>query len=126
MTTNLDRAAEIITPWIEKEWGYPEDNAESAADALAAAGVLSPDVDPDRVHASGRITIIETGSDRTSVTVWGGVVTIVDEVAGDLSDHSPELAAENAMTIEEVDGMIAALTHARTIASHAQKEETNE
>lgn len=100
--------------------------AQAIAQHLADAGVLPPDVDPDRVHTSGSVTIIDTGSDRTSVTAWGGVVTIVDEVAGDLADHSPELAAENAMTIEEVDGMIAALTHARTIADHAQKEETNE
>lgn len=48
MTTNLDRAAEIITPWIEKEWGYPEDNAESAASALSDAGLLAPE-DNDEV-----------------------------------------------------------------------------
>lgn len=51
MTSNRDKAAEIITPWIDKEWGYPEDNAESAADALAAAGVLAPDLPDEWVDA---------------------------------------------------------------------------
>lgn len=42
--SNRDKAAEIIAPWIEKERGHPDDNAESAAGALAAAGVLAPEM----------------------------------------------------------------------------------
>lgn len=53
MTTNQDRAAEIIAPWIEKEWGHPEDNAESAAEALAEAGLLAPDLPDNDVELAG-------------------------------------------------------------------------
>lgn len=57
MTTNIDRAAAIIAPWIEKEWGHPEDNAESAADALADAGLLMPDIpEPDDVDPEREAT----------------------------------------------------------------------
>ena len=45
--STIDRAAEVIAPWIDRGWGYPEDNAESAAQALADEGLLA---DADRTE----------------------------------------------------------------------------
>lgn len=41
--TNQDRAAEVILKWVKKEYGYPEDNADSASQALEEARLLMPD-----------------------------------------------------------------------------------
>ena len=41
--SNIDRAAEVIAPWIDRGWGYPEDHAESAAQDLADEGLLKAD-----------------------------------------------------------------------------------
>lgn len=39
--STIDRAAEVIAPWIDRGWGYPEDHAESAAHDLADEGLLA-------------------------------------------------------------------------------------
>ena len=61
MTTNRDRAAEIIEPWIEKKSGHPEDNAAAAADDLAAAGLLTGgeymELAPEHRYAVARTTL---------------------------------------------------------------------
>lgn len=45
MTTNIERAAEILEEWTDRSWGLAEDNADAAAQALADAGLLMPDED---------------------------------------------------------------------------------
>lgn len=44
MTTNIERAAEILEEWTDRSWGLAEDNADAAAQTLADAGLLMPDL----------------------------------------------------------------------------------
>lgn len=75
MTSNRDRAAEIIAPWIEKEWGNPEDNAESAADDLNDAGLIATEyieLAPHHRYGIGRTKddiIISDNQARTTIRV---------------------------------------------------------
>lgn len=119
MASNRDRAAEIITPWTGREWGYPE----AAVDALAASGVLAPDLPaPTRtMFPGGRVWYIEGPVGDVRATSTGEVVAF-----GTWQERpfrivsTPEEMRTLARTLE------AAAAHAEKAATHAQKEETNE
>lgn len=72
MTSN--RAAEIIAPWIEKEWGHPEDNAESAAEALADAGLLAPDLPEPDTQDERFTTFLLNGDVAVKINSKGAVI----------------------------------------------------
>lgn len=111
MTSNREKATEIIEPWIDDRHGRPEDNAESAVDALADAGVLAPDLPAPNRQGRWNVTAASFGSVTTSPA--GEVVL----EAGNFRDMplylSPDKARNLARTLQAA-------------ADYAQKEDSHE
>lgn len=106
--STIDRAAEVITPWMDRGWVYPEDNAESAAQDLAEEGLLTPELpEPTGTTPDGEATwqlwfdtVIAGGTH-----VWGG---------GYMEALAPDEARALALAL------LAAATHAEGVGTDGQ------
>lgn len=114
--STIDRAAEVIAPWIDRGWGYPEDHAESAAHDLADEGLLAdnrPDA-PDFIKkhpvpwklartifegedaegiTDAQGALIARTADASGYQSWleGGMDEFIDFVNKHFADHAEEV-----------------------------------
>ena len=74
MTTNQERAAEVIYLWIDGNYGDQTENSETAVQALADAGLLTPDLpEPEDVKPDpqpGEAWLIEYEGKRYEAVYW--------------------------------------------------------